>query len=359
MTVYKTLRIVSRGPSLPPLILIFDMKDRNTFFLGLEMSLACDASDEIGRCTDNPDSEGPNSTTYGTNGSRCKEQVGLSPIKLVTTPHPYIWNATQIVPGPENRCLAIFPYPSFGCFSSLLHRRRQRREFFSETQICTWFVQVAAAVHYLHSQGCWHGHIDSRHLLLGGKSGDDLILTLYDSDALASGCLPFSGSLGNDGSLPCGKYCEHQQEKEPSSPNKLLRTVPFPSISHRKISTTAAAADIRALGCLLFALCSLEWPDLVQCSGCVAGKQCHINANIEQEGASWQTIVTRYHPEIASVISQLLHSPYDQLPSAKDLALRGEGMRRATDKLLKRHPYLFQSDTRYAFCRRRRFKSLL
>lgn len=308
MDCYSVLRSSLRGAGATPLMLLQNPRHK-TYFIGFPLPPFAQASGVI-PC---------NGALEWQPGNDARRNPSL--LSLLYMQHPCIWGAQDTVDTTGGGRVAVLPYPVGGSLHSLLFRRRQRREYLSEAQACSFFCQAAVAVHVLHVHGVVHGNISSRELLLvDDGSGGHLQLSLLEANAFRS----HSRSVLTDGG---GVVAAHSTTDTPPQQQAPERS---------------AAADIRALGRLLYELCCLELPPSIYSTypdeGRVRGSPqpacekkwpcCSDGSPFPsaQEGCStdqelqkrslFPPISQRYHSELAELVRLLLLEDISMLPSA-------------------------------------------
>lgn len=311
MNGYTVLRDNLTGPGAPQLILLRKPL-QGTYFVGFPLSPSKQPSDV------SSDADTPKQSPVK-DARHCSHLLSV-----LYKRHPFIWSAQDTVQSLAGGAIAVLPYPTGGSLHSFLFRRRQRREYLTEDQACSFFCQAVAAVHFLHSHNVAHGNISSQELLFVSEGGRrHLQLSLLEANA----CRVHYGSA-------TGGITE-------SPATSSMRTQP-----QQQSPEGEEAEDVRALGRILYELCCLELPPDVYCTsitttkvgalsaqfGCAAGALIPRSSGGQPgvpEQDSWRKstsvkqtslfppISQRYRPELAGLVRLLLLADDVALPSTR------------------------------------------
>ncbi len=122
--------------------------------------------------------------------------------------------------------------------------------YFSEDVILRWFVQLGLAVHFLHSHGIMHRDIKPQNIFIDGTTGDCILGDLGVAQLLttSSGTVDSSGAAGDDDNGDGAAVLPLKGTPLYMAPEVLRGQRP------------GLAADVWALGCVLYELAALSHP---------------------------------------------------------------------------------------------------
>ncbi len=142
--------------------------------------------------------------------------------------HPSIVSYHDHFVHQDGLCL-VMTYCEGGDLSQQIRQHAERREPFSEAQVVDWFVQLAMALHYVHSKGILHRDLKSQNVFLTNnfvKLGDFGIVKVLEGSITSAHTVvgtPYNMSP---------EVCQNQ---------------PY-----------SYKSDVWALGCVLYELCALQ-----------------------------------------------------------------------------------------------------
>ncbi|XP_067949655.1 uncharacterized protein [Watersipora subatra] len=181
-------------------------------------------------------------------------------------------------------------YCDGGTMDDKIIEMKKKQNYFEESTIMEWFIQIAMAVQYIHSNKILHRDLKAQNVFMtksdGVKLGDFGIAKVLDSTM--------------DAAITCvGTPCNLSPE--------MCQDIPYSSKS-----------DIWALGCLLFELCALQ-------PAFDAKNLLSLFYKITQ--ADYSPIPSHYSPPLSELIAAILIKDPEKRPSASAIlnmpAVRG------------------------------------